>query len=404
DVSPLGNGLLRLLFVYLIAVQPGPDFGQREHLLVLLASPFLLMAASKMDGVHIERGPSMAGAVMLALGFALKPHFLAVMAGLAVVAFVINGAVVKTLWREALAVIFVLAGYGISVLIFFPAYIDTVIPVAVRFYLSFSDWPRVMTVLALSPALLVFLCLVGPFALFKRELFEKFSDSRVKLLFAAAVMSVIVFAAQRRGYPYQFVPAMTWGYLSMGMVFFRICLARPHDLFTSSVRGRALVSAAVAVPLMVMSPVGSVLSAPTLDGFKGRVLTSYLGGNYRGKPVLILSTRFSQLPLFLYAGLTWTSRFPQTFPSWLLPALEGGPGTDGGAGGYVSDAVAEDFERHAPDLVLVEKSDEGVLLDLFLGDPRARELWRSYDNYYEGRRFSFFARHGVVLVPPGPEL
>ena len=62
----------------LLTVSAGYDFGQREHLMAIAALPYLMLAARRMEGSGPGGGWCWASRCWPALGFALKPHFLAV--------------------------------------------------------------------------------------------------------------------------------------------------------------------------------------------------------------------------------------------------------------------------------------------------------------------------------------
>ncbi|HYZ34692.1 MAG TPA: hypothetical protein VE684_20710, partial [Crenalkalicoccus sp.] len=61
-----------------LALAAGYDFGQREHLMAVGALPYLVVAARRADGVPPGRAACLGTALLAGLGFALKPHFLAI--------------------------------------------------------------------------------------------------------------------------------------------------------------------------------------------------------------------------------------------------------------------------------------------------------------------------------------
>jgi hypothetical protein len=54
------------------------DFGQREHLMLAASLPYLVLAARRAEGVPTSRVLAIGVALLAALFFALKPHFLAI--------------------------------------------------------------------------------------------------------------------------------------------------------------------------------------------------------------------------------------------------------------------------------------------------------------------------------------
>ncbi len=68
-VSVAGHRVLKGLFLYLALVQPAIDFAQREHLMVLAVTPFLLLSGWKLDGGRAGRVKSLSCAVLAGAGF-----------------------------------------------------------------------------------------------------------------------------------------------------------------------------------------------------------------------------------------------------------------------------------------------------------------------------------------------
>ena len=64
--------------VPLLTLAAGYDFGQREHLMAVAALPYLFLAARRIEGASTGPGLTVGAAVLAAIGFALKPHFLAI--------------------------------------------------------------------------------------------------------------------------------------------------------------------------------------------------------------------------------------------------------------------------------------------------------------------------------------
>src|SRR5690606_31633091 len=78
-------GTHALLLAILLVVLPAMEAGQRDHLAVLLALPYLLVLGRRAGGDDVGRGTAMAAGIAGALGFLLKPHFLAALAAAEVV-------------------------------------------------------------------------------------------------------------------------------------------------------------------------------------------------------------------------------------------------------------------------------------------------------------------------------
>lgn len=69
-----GPSLVATLAVGLFLL-PGPDFGQREHVTIALALPWILALAARAEGSPLPASGSWAAGLAGGLGLALKPHF-----------------------------------------------------------------------------------------------------------------------------------------------------------------------------------------------------------------------------------------------------------------------------------------------------------------------------------------
>ena len=76
SVSGIHRYVLPPLFLFLMIVYPGPEFGQREHLMIVAGLPYLLLSQARLEGRETVRGLTLATTLFAGLAFALKPHFL----------------------------------------------------------------------------------------------------------------------------------------------------------------------------------------------------------------------------------------------------------------------------------------------------------------------------------------
>ncbi|TDG29107.1 hypothetical protein E2C05_18910, partial [Paracraurococcus ruber] len=132
----------------LAALAAGYDFGQREHLMVVAALPYLALAARRAAGAATGRGLAVGATLLAAIGFALKPHFLAVPA--LVEAYVLLRRGPARALRDPLP--WAMAGlwllYLASLPLLFPDYAGQVLPLVWRYYLDiggFAWWQVILT-------------------------------------------------------------------------------------------------------------------------------------------------------------------------------------------------------------------------------------------------------------------
>ena len=73
----ISRTLLLAFILFGFSIVPGDEFGQREHLMVMLAMPYVLAAAARARGIAMERRLHVLCAALAVAGFAMKPHFAA---------------------------------------------------------------------------------------------------------------------------------------------------------------------------------------------------------------------------------------------------------------------------------------------------------------------------------------
>ena len=130
-------------------VAPAGDFGQREHLLVLLLLPYLALVARRAGGSTVPAGAAALIGVAAAIGFALKPHFGVIWIGMALYLASRLGLRRFLLLPETVVAVAAAPTYILAVTLLTPAY-WTVLHQLGPVYRAFL--PRPAWVLLLQPA------------------------------------------------------------------------------------------------------------------------------------------------------------------------------------------------------------------------------------------------------------
>lgn len=129
----------------LVCLVPGAEFGQRSHIMMVLALPYLLHAAHRAEGGPTPRRLALAVALLAGIGFALKPHYLLLPMTVETLVLRCRGT------RVALAdpVPWTMAGTWLGYLVLlvacFPAYLDHTLPLVRNAYSSLQ-WVSAATV------------------------------------------------------------------------------------------------------------------------------------------------------------------------------------------------------------------------------------------------------------------
>jgi hypothetical protein len=372
----------------LACVLPAYDVGQREHLMALFALPYALLAARRMQGMRTAAGLALGVSVAAALGFALKPHFLAV--PLLVEALV--------MWRRGAApalrdpLPWLMGGvwllYLATLPLLFPSYLDFVVPLVMGFYLS-NGGIGLFDVLFTDKlgAALVALLLLLPLLAWRG------AGAPARAVGCVALGGLLSAWVQHKGWSYHVVPMAMATALAGGWVAARWldgALPSGRAAAAAPLLAIACTFAIAAMHVRGESPWRQIWYWPLEEG----KIASVLRREVAGERLLILSPDiYPVYPALNYARARSTLR---TMNLWLLVGAY--PDCPEGAARYrepwemsrpeflVYRTVAEDFARAPPGAVLVAKNSgiprcgaaEFDPIAYFSRHPAFEETWRHY--------------------------
>ncbi|MBM3557653.1 MAG: hypothetical protein FJX47_19100, partial [Alphaproteobacteria bacterium] len=200
-----------LLFVFLVLPMEG--FAQREHLMVILVAPYALLAAARIRRIAIGEGRVYGIALLAAIGFCIKPHFIAIPVLIELYALMTLGW--RAWFRDPVPQVMLVFGviYLVWAVIFVPAYFTEALPVVLANYTKIGDgtiWGLICSrgVVGILGALIVF----GAFAF----LVQPLELLKVPLLFAFG--GLIAGIAQTKGWGHHFYPAHAGMALSVAVI------------------------------------------------------------------------------------------------------------------------------------------------------------------------------------------
>ncbi len=397
----------------LVAFGAGYDFGQRETLMAALAVPYLLVAARRMAGGRMEGASARLGVlagVVAAVGFAMKPHFLAVPALVEATVLVARWRVgrwraggMKAALRDPVpwGMAGVWALYAVSLPVLFPDYLGSVVPLVMDYYLDNggqTPWgllaiPRMGTVVALL-AVLVVLAWRGGGAL-------------PRVLSLAGVGALASALAQHKGWSYHIMPIELFG-CGLGVVL----AARWLDGLGAGMCRVAAVRVASGLSAFFALYLVAEGEAPWNQiGWRqsdGYALTRMLQEHAAGERVLVLSPGIAPIyPAVNYAEARMTLR---TMNIWLLEgAYHECPANGrryreawemGRPEFFVYRSVAEDFARAPPAVVVIDSvsaipdcGGQAFSLEAFFArHPLFAEVWSHYVEVGRHGRYAVYGR------------
>jgi hypothetical protein len=426
---------LGFVFVAVFAVMPARDFGQRDHILVLLCLPYVLAAAMDAEGMAIPRWVGVGIGLAAGVGIGLKPHQALVPVAVETVVIVLRSRRegrldLRSLVRpEPLVIVGCGFAYVLAIHLFAGDYFSQVVPVLRETYWAFGRlgwWGLVgesvqLHVLAVvtAGALVVawrssVASLNPPFAMEPQRMGHPVLGtghrvlwSLVMVLVAAGGASTVAFYAQGTGWYYQQIPALS--FFALALVFLVIEAVERRGLEMP----RWAPVAAGGLCLLALGLTAHFAGYPFTEARSFPIdvpNASFFAGLAPGTPVATLTTTvdYTVPPVFRY-GLTMAQRYPHL---WMLPAIlraEDGQGRMD-AGRLLSleelqhRAMREDFARWRPQLVLVERCQDPAvhcqvledrhddLLGWFLRDAGFRAEFAGYRYWRSVGSFDAYVR------------
>jgi hypothetical protein len=403
------------------------DFGQREHLLVLLVLPYLFATVRRLNGVAIPSFEAVLIGCVAALGFSLKPQYLTV--AVAVEALVIyRSRNVRCLIRpELIALTLTGIVYCVSVWIITPDYLTKVIPTVATAYGDFGHktvWQTMMTSkynFAVVAAAMV------------ASVLQRGSGmtNLTSTFLVAGVAAFVSFLIQGKGWTDHLLPAEAFILFALAMSAAGHLLRWKGEHANAKIGWPAFGVAAAfgcIAGLGLYYPARAGLSAKSEYAKQIAAINQATAGFPPGTPFVALTEGiYSQFNVALDRGFVWASRYPfLLLPPSIIQSAEATDShhTGNSPGGYfmVSDVlkafgrsridarqyadmlrtdVVEDFRRWRPAIVLVQRCEDPItepctfgagfkIVDWLSADSAFASIWSKYKFARRVERFDLY--------------
>ncbi|WP_374632213.1 hypothetical protein [Ferrovibrio sp.] len=423
------DALLPLLLLFLLIVYPNNAFGQREHIMLVLAMPYLLIASGRAQGEVLSFRLRLLSGLAAGLGFAMKPYFIGIPA--LVECYVL----VRTARRESLrsalndpapwAMLAIGVAHALFAVFVTPEYFSIALPIAAEFYSEVSNWSWID--LALNQH-------VGPptFALPFLGILAWFvlRSDLARVIWLAGIGGLISAYAQGKGWPYQVLPAQVFTLLLAGVI---IAHVMDHQIWPRHIRGRQQDTIAGQNPKSAPRLFAAVLmvlvfyqeSLHARPFFKQQeyaasemptLLHILKQEAYNGRVLVLSPGIYPHFPLLNYADMRMTMRFESM---WVLQGAYAGcdefaplynpPEAMTRAEAFVFRSVAEDFYKKKPSLLIVDKvagiprcqGDTFDYLEYFMRNPLFAKRFEDYDLFMDFDRYMIYKRRQHPHKPAG---
>jgi hypothetical protein len=367
--------LLALTIAFLF--MPKSSFGQREHILTMLLTPYMLGCVATCAGVRLPRALACLIGAAACIGVGLKPPFILVPAALELVTFAQAG--LRRTWRaQPIALAIGLLVIIAVTLLFFPLYATTVVPWAAALYGGYDQPDAVLTIMAYS-------VVAFAFAWFGWNM-ERGKIARAGRTCAAVsvVAALGVYVLQGKGWAYQASPAWVFLFLLTAGAIASTPLwpAGSPKLMLRWGSARLLGLGFVIFILRMPSHADMAQYAGVAQAIAAEK-----------RPFVILSTNVVPgFPLALQEDRVWASRTPCLI---MLPGL-----VQAEQNGHISrweapfrQWIDADMRRYNPALVFVPPNGDQALprgfdvLAWLLRDPAFASIWSHY--HADGTRDGF---------------
>jgi hypothetical protein len=304
--------LFLTMVVFLILPFVRGDFGQREHVAVLMVLPFVLTTCSYINGRPGSEIADVVAGCLAGLGFAMKPHFVLAWFALELTLVLLRPSS-RTWARPALvsaAVAMIL--YGAIVLVFVPHYFPIareVMQVYGGLNSSSATLLRLPDLRLWTIALLVLLLVRVPAS----------QRGACLVLFAVATGFLAAAMLQLKGWGYHLYPFRVFVVLYLAATVASIVDA--HPTIVDIIRGgRQSLNAAVVAAVMIWSVryVAEARRPVTTDYV--RLLAAVVNQKH-AESLAVLSMRtivYPAFPVVNYTGARWVMRHDSL---WFLPGL-----------------------------------------------------------------------------------
>jgi hypothetical protein len=400
DLAPAERVVFVTFLVVSLAAPPGFELGEREHVMLLLCLPYLVLLGAPRSG--LTPGARVALGVLAGLGFALKPFFLLFwLAPLAVAA--VRRGVRYLLAPEHLAVASVLTGYAAGVVLFTP-YIFT----ARTLYAGYGARVGFWSLVTQDATLLLAAASASTVLVHWPRRLRPLRDC----LLATALGALGALLLQGKGFPYHYYPVSALSLLVLVLAGWSVTTrADRRRRAGGTLRAASLLVLLAAAPVLSTSLTVVMLRARAEFRWYERDMLAVL------KPYRSIAA-FSQVmqtgfPLALDARVRWVLPIPYL---WFIPGFhpDGISSNDAMRGAPVNPAelrirkaIVDALVADPPDLIIVDTPPAmaGVRVDYlayFSGDPRFARLFQGY-GFFEDLDGCRIFRRGSTLAAPPPE-
>jgi hypothetical protein len=410
DDAPTLIAPLVAMVAWTFTCLPAREFGQREHLIVLWLTPYVVAAVGLARGRTVSLPLRLLFGVLIGLSVSLKPYYAALVALVEIVCVAWPARSIRPWFRLELIVAGLLgAAYIAFVRLEYPLFFTRIMPLAVSYYSAYgSTWLGVI-----KPSHFVYAA--GTVAALVLGRGAPKGAMQLAIAFTlAGIGAYITLVVQAKGWSYHFLPAKS--FLTLAIALGVLAFARQHlgRWAPITLRQPGRVAAGAAAALVAASAVWSVHQVRKHRAGRDYQLVQDFQTFFEsqrlqpGALVLLSPSMFPGFPLVETLPATWGIRFNHL---WMLPGLieeerERPTAPDRALTvARLAQMLAEDIDSSQPQFIIVERHAKLPVgsvdvLGLFLPEDHFRRTWRSYALVKNVSGFEVYGRTSAPGTPP----
>ncbi len=210
---------------------PADAFGQREHLFLILTTPYIFLAVCRLNNQLIAPTMAIAIGIIAGIGFAIKPFFLATFLCIELL-FVCRK---KNRWGwvrpESIASIALIIVYGLAVIWFYPGYFNMVLPLWIPYYQGIAQsWGQLLT-----QSIFLWCCSAVFLACWVKN---EDPHANMKHILACGILGTLIsFLIPRVNWYYHILPALSFSFLYFILIIAELMASNGRVISRAQISG-----------------------------------------------------------------------------------------------------------------------------------------------------------------------
>jgi len=287
------NESLPILFslIFLTLVWPLTVFGQREHIVLILTTPYILSAINRALDNQLDKTLSLAVGVLAGIGLSFKPYFLCIWIFIECYLIILKHKKDSLLWIGNIAIISVTALYYIYIAVFHINYF-AMVSLALQTYHGFNvPFLEIIFDYRTLPWFISLLIII----------FMSFSQSDkivLRIIFIASTAFYVTVIFQKKGWPNHFYPGLATSLFLLSIATIRV-IGQYKNIFQRSWKGVRLSVLVFITCLAIMTGIISIRKYTMYEHSVLPELIPLVKTHAAGEPIFFFSTHLYPATLLI---------------------------------------------------------------------------------------------------------